>query len=122
MEANQTPSIPPLESSAPPAVPPVAPAVQPIQKPPGGGPNKLLLLLLGILFIVFIGLLFYFITQVMSPKTSSESTQVYPTPITQISPSVSPTPSLETDEDVEAIEIGSPEGDLVDINADLNSL
>ncbi len=105
---NQTTNQPPVITQTPASTPTVPPMS------PHHATNKLLFILLGLLFAVFVFLLVVYVSNVsLFKQPASPPAQTVITP---------PTPTMTDEEEVEAVDVGSVEAELEDIKTDLEEL
>lgn len=114
---SSTPTqVPPSPSSVPPQVTP------PVSSSPVKPPEKhtYLPFLIVLLFIVLLALVYTLINGSFTKRESTAQTTPYPTVIPVATKM--PTPTLSPEEELNTIDIGSPESDLIDIKKDVQGL
>ncbi len=111
----------PVMSVPPPAQPP-APPQTPVMTavPPAPKTSKLLWLLLIVFAFVLAALVYVMLNGSFLNKPSNQPTSL--TPITVVSPTVVPSPTLTVEQQVQGIDVGSPEGDIQNLKTDLEGL
>lgn len=94
-----------------------------VSEPKQQSTSKVLVVVVVFLFVLFVGMLGYLGYSYMNKQQTANS--VVPTPVNNQRLMVTVTPSpvpLQTSDEVNALDIGSVEGDLKDINTDLQNL
>ncbi len=118
MDSNKpTASTPPTAVGSGPAAPPVPNATQPAGATPtpvGGGSKKIFLIVgVVVLILLAVGVYMYMSGQKPAKAPAVQSTNNQPVPIQ---------PKDTTQEDLNAIDVASPDSDFVSIDSDLQSL
>ena len=126
MDPNQTQNQNPTNSgpaNVPPVAPPPAPPVNPIMPAPNDPPSQqngkmIFLIVLGTILLISLGIIYFMAMQMNNSKQTPT-----PTPIpTQALPTLTPTPTPLTEDDIDTIDLGSPDTDLKTIDEDLKQL
>lgn len=126
------PTVPPVQNpmggpttpAPPPQVPPSG-APQPVSLPdqgtgqsaPKSNGKIILFIIIGTFLLVVLGLIYF-----MAQQFNSSRQNIAPTPTQILTPTPSPTPTPLSEEDIDTINLGSPEADLKVIEDDIKQL